>query len=233
MSITLYDLVGKHPHQRFSPYCWRAKMALKHKQLPFELRDWHFTEKDAIAFSGQGKVPVLAEGEQGVSDSWEIACYLEQTYPDAPSLFPGPAARSLSLFFKLWCEKELHPLLLPGLLMDIYRRVHPGDADYFRQTREARLGKRLEEATLPPEDLRERLHGALQPVRETLRVSPYLCGERPAFADYILFGTFQWARVASPVDWLQGEEQIRHWFERLLQAFDGYAAQTPAAAATG
>lgn len=229
MSIALYELVGKTDSLRFSPYCWRARMALKHKALAFELRDWHFTEKDAIAFSGQGMVPVLVDGERSVSDSWEIACYLEKAYPDSPSLFPGPAARSLSLFFKLWCEKELHPLLLRGLLLDVYHRVHPQDADYFRQSREARLGKPLEDVVVPPEALRDPLHAALQPVRGTLESSPYLSGEQPAFADYILFGTFQWARVASPVDWLEGEERIRDWFDRLLLAYAGHGAQTPAA----
>lgn len=229
MPIMLYDLVGKDDTLRFSPYCWRAKMALKHKGLSFELRDWHFTEKEAIAFSGQGKVPVLRDAEDSVSDSWNIACHLESAYPEASSLFPGAAGYSLSLFFKHWCEKELHPLLLRGLLLDIYARVHPKDKDYFRESREARLGKRLEDVVVPPEQVIEQLHTTLKPVRDTLEVFPYLSGTQPAFADYILFGAFQWARVASPVDWLKDEAQVRDWFERLLQAFDGYGAKTPAA----
>ena len=62
MAIKLYDLAGAEPDRRFSPYCWRTRMALAHKGLEVETIPWRFTEKDAIAFSGQGRVPVLIDG---------------------------------------------------------------------------------------------------------------------------------------------------------------------------
>jgi hypothetical protein len=34
MAIKLYDLAGAETDRRFSPYCWRARMALVHKGLP-------------------------------------------------------------------------------------------------------------------------------------------------------------------------------------------------------
>jgi glutathione S-transferase len=36
MTRTLYDLAAKDPEMRFSPFCWRAKMAMRHKGLDFE-----------------------------------------------------------------------------------------------------------------------------------------------------------------------------------------------------
>jgi glutathione S-transferase len=77
MAIKLYDLAGAEDDRRFSPYCWRVKMALLHKGLAFETLAWRFTEKDAIAFSGSTTVPVLVDGNHTVSDSWKIAAYLE------------------------------------------------------------------------------------------------------------------------------------------------------------
>jgi len=71
MGLQLYDLAGAEPERRFSPYCWRVKMALAHKGLPFDTIPWRFTDKDAIAFSGQGRVPVLIDGDQIVFDSAE------------------------------------------------------------------------------------------------------------------------------------------------------------------
>jgi glutaredoxin len=62
MGRQLYDLAGAEPERRFSPYCWRAKLALIHKGLPFDTIPWRFNEKKAIAFSGQGRVPVLVDG---------------------------------------------------------------------------------------------------------------------------------------------------------------------------
>ena len=73
MAIKLWDLAGAEDDRRFSPYCWRAKMSLAHKGLAFETVPWRFSEKDAIAFSGQGLVPVIVDGEQEVHDSWTIA----------------------------------------------------------------------------------------------------------------------------------------------------------------
>jgi glutathione S-transferase len=72
-----YDLAGAEMERRSSPYCWRTKVALMHKGLPFDTIPWRFNEKNAIAFSGQDRVPVLRDGDQVVSDSWTIAIYLE------------------------------------------------------------------------------------------------------------------------------------------------------------
>ena len=82
----MYDLAGADKNRRFSPYCWRIRMALAHKRLNVECMPWHFTEKDKIKFSGQERVPVLIDGSNTISDSWEIAKYLESAYPDRPSL---------------------------------------------------------------------------------------------------------------------------------------------------
>ena len=81
MSMQLYDLAGAEPERRFSPYCWRTKLALVHKGLAAETIPWRFMDKDVIAFSGQEKVPVLIDGGNVISDSWAIATYLEKTYP--------------------------------------------------------------------------------------------------------------------------------------------------------
>ena len=76
MTRTLYDLTGAYD-LRFSPNCWRSRMALAHKGLDVECEPCRFTEKDKLAFSGQTRVPVLRDGDTVVSDSWAIACYLE------------------------------------------------------------------------------------------------------------------------------------------------------------
>src|SRR3954447_20927262 len=86
MAIKLYDLAGADDDRRFSPYCWRVKMALAHKGLQVESFPWRFTEKDTIAFSGQKHVPVIVDGNRFVSDSWAIAMYLDEAYPDRPML---------------------------------------------------------------------------------------------------------------------------------------------------
>src|SRR5947207_15493321 len=81
MAIKLYDLAGAEDDRRFSPYCWRVKMALKHKGLDFETVPWRFTEKEALAPYKSATVPVLVDGSNSVYDSWAIALYLDEVYP--------------------------------------------------------------------------------------------------------------------------------------------------------
>ena len=90
-TMRLFDLAGADEQRRFSPYCWRTRLALAHKGLPVQTVAWRFTDKQAIAATGQGKVPVLVDGERWIHDSWAIAEYLEDHYTDRPSLF-GPGA---------------------------------------------------------------------------------------------------------------------------------------------
>jgi hypothetical protein len=66
--MKLFDLAGAESARRFSPYCWRIKLALAHKGLTAETIPWRFTDKDAIAMSGQGRVPVLLDGDKVVSE---------------------------------------------------------------------------------------------------------------------------------------------------------------------
>jgi len=221
--MKLYDLAGAEDDLRFSPNCWRIKMALEHKGLVAETVPWRFVEKDVIAFSGQKTVPVLVDGDTTVSDSWEIARYLEAAYPKRPSLFGGPAGEGLALFVKLWCEQMLNRIVIRIILLDIYRCLHEKDKAYFRESREARFGTTLEQYALSPEEGVSLLREALSPMRSTLQRQPYLAGAQPTFADYIVFGTFQWARSVSPVALLESTDPVFRWHETLLDAFGGFA----------
>ncbi len=228
--LTLYDLAGADPSLRFSPHCWKTRMALAHKGLSAQTVPWRFTEKEAIDFSGQKLVPVLVDGGHVVSDSWQIACYLEDTYADRPSLFGGPAGRALSLFANSWADSTLVPTLARLLLPSIHGLIHEKDKDYFRATREKRFS-RLEDLPAGYEAQIAALRAALLPLRQTLARQPYLAGERPAYADYAVFGMFMWARCTSALDLLAADDPVHAWRERLLDAFDGMARAAPTAAA--
>ena len=162
MAIKLYDLAGAEPERRFSPFCWRARLALAHKGLPVETIPWRFTEKDAIAFSGQERVPVMIDGAKVVSDSWAIATYLEQAYPDRPSLFGGEAARIVTQFVNAWADNVLHPAIARLVVIDVYDKVHAKDRDYFRTSRESRYPRkasRLRESRFTGTSFHSRMGG--------------------------------------------------------------------------
>ena len=158
MAITMYDLCGAEAERRFSPFCWRAKMALAHKGLEVETVPWRFTEKDKLPTPNAGRVPVIVDDDRVVHDSTAIADYLEERYADRPSLFGGAVGRGLARFVQNWTETVLQIGLIRLVLLDIHRHLGPEDQAYFRQrSREAlrrgagrgRQGARSAAAGLP------------------------------------------------------------------------------------
>jgi glutathione S-transferase len=227
MTIKLFDLAGAEPDLRFSPYCWRTKLALAHKGLAAETIPWRFVEKDAIAMSGQGRVPVLLDGDKVISDSWAIAEYLEDTYPDRPSLFGGEEARRVTRFINCWADTVVNGGLVRMLLTDIYALLHEKDQPYFRESREKRFGMPLEEVSADRDTRIAEFRQSLEPARSALTAQPYLAGGKPLYADYILFGCFMWARSISSFRLLTSDDPIYSWRERMLDAMGGLARTVP------
>ena len=227
MTLKLYELVGADAARPFSPYCWRTRMALAHKGLTAESIPWRFTEKDAIAPHGSEKVPVLLHGDKPVIDSWVIANYLEDAFPDAPSLFGGEGGRAVMRMLNWWGDIAVVGGIFPLIVADIPAQLDDRDAAYFRTSREARLGKPLEEVKAARDKGVVGFRKSLDPLRLTLKSQPYLGGAAANYADYIVFGGFQWARVVSPFRLLEADDPVYAWRERLLDAFDGLARKSP------
>lgn len=225
MTIQMYDLCGAEPDRRFSPFCWRTKFALAHKGLDYEAVAWKFTEKDVIAAHGSKTVPVIVDGDVKVSDSWAIAEYLEKTYPDTPSLFPNGVGETR--FVKAWTETVLHPGIGPLVMYDIYRHVAPEDDAYFRESREARVGMKLEELHAGRDGRLKGMRASLNPLRQTLAAQPWIGGEAPAHSDHIVMSAFMWARGISDYQLLEDDDPINDWRNRMLDLYDGLGRRSP------
>lgn len=225
MTVVLYDLCGAEG-RRFSPYCWRARMALAHKGLDVEVRPTRFTEIASICDGERKTLPTIEDHGRTITDSWEIARYLEEAYPDRPSLF-GDAAVGTTFFVQSWANTVLHPGLIGLVLHDIWENLCEPDRDYFRESREKRFGRTLEAVQEGREDRVEAFRASLTPLRTTLAAQPFVAGAAPAYADYIVFGAFQWVRVMSPFRVLADDDPIRAWFQRCLDLHGGVARDVP------
>lgn len=223
MTITMYDLAGAEDRRRFSPYCWRIKMALAHKGLAVETVAWRFTEKDRLP-TGHTTVPTIIDEGRVVGDSWAIADYLDRTYKDRP-LLRSPGERGLAKFQTSWTESVMHLALLRLVLVDIHNHLADKDRDYFRKSREARIGMTLEAFCSDRDERIAAFRQAINPLRITLKAQDFLGGDAPNYGDYIVFGAFQWARSISPIQLLVADDPIAAWRRRLLEAFDGLAGK--------
>jgi len=160
MSITLYDLVGIDD-RRFSPACWRTRMALAHKGLDCTTQPTPFTKIPTIADGQQKTVPVIDDNGTVVGEA------------------------------------------------------------YFRASREKMFGRTLEETQAGRDDQLKAFQDSLFPLRLTVRSQSFMGGDSPTYADYIVFGAFQWARVISDFKLFTDDDPVKAWFDRCLDLHDG------------
>lgn len=222
MAVVMYDLVGRDD-RRFSPYCWRARMALAHKGLEVETRPTPFTAIPAICDGAQKSVPVIEDDGRLVSDSGTIARYLDETYADAPALLGDAGQQGLTAFVENWVGMVLQAGIFPAVVADVHAHLLPEDQDYFRSSREQRLGRTLEEIAAGREARLEAFRQSLMPLRLTVSNQAFLGGDSPIYADYVAFGAFQWARSISDFRLLEDDDPIRTWIARCLDLHGGVA----------
>ncbi len=227
MSLRLFEIAGADPEFRPSPYCWRIRMALAHKGLTFEAVPWRAVEKVRIADSGGRTVPVLVDGARWIRESWDIACHLDQRFPDAPPLFQGEGDRVKARLIDHWTTNVLHPLMFRILVSDMVPLLAEKDQSYYQKRTYRYFGRTVDALAGEAEVASESLPDLLSPVSRTLSEAAYLGGAQPGYGDYILFGAFQWARVASGRQLIEPNSALGPWFEKLLDAFDGAGRQQP------
>ena len=204
-------------------------MSLAHKGLGFERVPTAFTDIQAIENGASKTVPVIRDAGRVVHNSFDIALYLEESYPDQPTLFGGSAAIALSRFVEAWTLSTVHPFVSSVALVDIHGLLAPRDQAYFRASREKRMGRRLEEVVDNRDTRVEAFLNALAPLRNTLKLQPYMGGQKPIFADYIVFGAFQWLRITCPMPVLPDNDPVSVWVERCLDLHDGLGRSVSAA----
>ncbi|WEX78505.1 glutathione S-transferase family protein [Sinorhizobium numidicum] len=229
MPRKLYTLCGTDKARPFSPHVWKTKLSLAHKGLAFDIAPVGFTEIPKLEEGATKIVPLLRDGEKLVKDSFEIALYLEQAYPERATLFGGEGGKAMARFVEGWSQMTLHPVIGRIAIMDIHDSLDPVDQAYFRRSREERFGQSLEEIAEAGRSDIKAFSTKLEPLRHMLKAQPFLGGDRPLFADYIVFGALQWARIISPHRLLAAGDVVFDWFERCLDLHDGLGRSVTAA----
>ena len=145
--LELWELGGRDDC-RFSTFSWRTRLALHHKGLAFDVHPVAVSDKAAIAFSGQSKVPILKHGRPRYSRFvGDRASIWSKNFPIGRRLFGGPVGQTP------------HALLQP---VD-GPRTHPG-ARPLSDARRARLRRARRTARI----LRAQIEGIFKKSLEEL-----------------------------------------------------------------
>ncbi|KYF62888.1 hypothetical protein BE11_07400 [Sorangium cellulosum] len=226
-TIRLYDLQGLDD-RRPSPFCWRTKYALAHKDLPFETVPVALTDIPAIAGGAHKTVPIIEDGGKTVGDSWAIVDHLDAAYPDRPRLFGSPAERELCRFVEVSLFVSAGRSLLMSYAKDIHDHTLERDRDYFRQSREKLFGCTLEELAGGRAEQLEAARAGFGAVRFTLKGGgPFLSGAQPGYADYIVAGVLLWVASIATAPFLKGDDPLLEWLGRVQDLYGGLGRKDP------
>lgn len=151
----------------------------------------HYT-LPAIHDSSTGKV---------ITDSYNIAVYLDEVYPDKPALFPfstKAAIATLDYLFMTTAGTPLSSLMLPSSCLSL----NPRSEEYFRKTREESYKKKLEEFS-PAGPVREKFWSEVEQVFTHLAHiydrngadKPFFLGDTFSYAECIIAGFLMWIKI--------------------------------------
>ncbi|TRM68739.1 hypothetical protein BD626DRAFT_425811 [Schizophyllum amplum] len=218
--IILYDIPS-----RFGPFSgnsWRTRYALSYKKLPFstvwvELGDI----AEVLSVAGAPTTGTWADGRpkytvptihdpktsRHVAGGYEIACYLDETYPASPALLPYGTAGLQHLFVDALMDRIVSPGF-PAMLEGAFGLFNPSSAAYFRETREKMWGKTLEDMfsdTVAVKKawtgLKEGLDWLENTIKESGEGSMFLLGSTVTYGDLVIGSTFKWLSIANPERW--------------------------------
>ncbi|KAL2814773.1 hypothetical protein BJX63DRAFT_190694 [Aspergillus granulosus] len=207
--IILYDLANTKG-VCFSPVVWRIRLMLNYKRIPYktiflEFPDIEETLKPLVPPpTSEGKikytVPTIYHipSDSYIMDSAQIAPFLESTYPEPPV----PLTSELGGTIEAQARGVMGAALGDSMMSREMNILSPRAQEYFRRTREAHLGHRLEDLLADPEE-EERSWDAISEgirtvsglIRTNKDNGPFVLGARPSYTDFFIAGTMQMARV--------------------------------------
>ncbi|KAJ7136029.1 hypothetical protein C8R44DRAFT_869720 [Mycena epipterygia] len=218
--IVFYDIASAPPVTAFATTPWKTRYALNFKRVHYRT-EWVAFPDVASVRKKLGITPVekLKDGSpmytlpiihdpstgQFVGESFDIAVYLDKTFTDGPSLFP-PSTTALQAGF------------------------NEQTAEVTKATFCARAGKeQWEELTVKGEERVRTLEEFKASLGELAKWyshsdGPFIQGENPLYADFLLGGWLAFLSVVLPVkEW----EDVQTWQDgvwgRLHRALGKYA----------
>ncbi|KAG7443970.1 uncharacterized protein BT62DRAFT_981875 [Guyanagaster necrorhizus] len=217
--ITLYDIPSTAPGNAWSPNVWKARYVLNYKGLPYQT-EWveypdiellyaktgtksHLTKRDGV--TSHYTLPVLHDASTGavISDSAEIARYLDKTYPDTPTAIPL-GTDAFHYAFNDALENKFGALC-QFTVVTTFSILNPRSQGFFRDTKEKNTldGRTLEEAApkgVHKEKEWARLRNDFGKIDAWMKEDKYFMGDVISYADFSISGWLLWVRIIYGAD---------------------------------
>lgn len=250
--MIFYDIASREPRTTFAANPWKTRLALNLKGVSYQTQWVEMPDITAVREklgvpanrtlpdgTPYHTLPVIQDPSTGelVGDSFEIALYLDKTYPDGPRLF-RPATTGLTAAYNarvdgvftkhagLCTQMPFDPAVMEAVGAMFASRMggikiktgqqpdlQQGDLSSF----EAALGElaKAYRHTGGTTDYFWRTGGtdqeqAQRPGRES--VGPFLDGNEPVYSDLVLAAWLKMFEISMPAkDW----QQVRNWHDGL------------------
>ncbi len=187
-----------------SQYSEKVRLILDYKGLPYKKIEVTpgVGQLEVYKISGQRQVPVLKDGDTVISDSTEIALYLDRKYPEKPILPIDSLQRGQCLLIEEWADesigikgrkaflgalnknanfrKSILPKQTPDILKNLIGAV-PGEFLDILGSTVGTGGDALKEAE-------KGLKQDLEALTLILEKKPYLVTDHPTLADLAVAG---------------------------------------------
>jgi glutathione S-transferase len=206
-----------------SPFVWRTKYALKHKGFDIEIIPGGFTGIMERTNGFSDRVPVIIDDGHWVKDSWLIAEYLDEKYPDRPMLFDGDSMKVLTKFIDAWLWRIAIRPWFSCYILDYHDLSLPQDHAYVRESRQTLFlgGRKLEDVQAGREERLPLVSPELEPFRELLKGTKWLGGEKPNYADYCALAVFLWTASVAKIPPLYADDPLRDYIDRGFDLYGG------------
>jgi glutathione S-transferase len=130
-----------------------------------------------------------------VTDSPAVAKFIESTYPDPPVQLES----ELGAQILLKARAEMGPTFQKSMMPREALIFSPRAEEYFRRSREAYIGRPLEELLEGEDEAWKALEGKAQAIGDLIRTNkadgPFILGAQPSIVDFHIAGTIQTAKV--------------------------------------
>ena len=220
-TITLYDL-QLASGCTISPFVWATKYALAHKGFEIDIVPGGFTGIMERTGGKSERLPAIVDDGKWVLDSWLIAEYLDETYPERPTLIGDESVKPLTQFIDGWLWRTAISPWFSCYIQDYRDLSLPQDHEYVTTTRENMLGgRKLEEVQAGREDRLPLVPPTLEPLRQILKEHPWLGGSKPNYADYRALAVFLWTASVARTPPLTEDDPLRDWLDRGFDLYGG------------